>query len=259
MARTRIPKLDGINFDGIKSKLRFDAPSSEPAGDGYADEYGNDSYADEYGADGYADEFGDDGYAENYDSYNEYDEYGAGEGTGFGAYAPKSGRHAASRPVSAGRRSAAFGEASSPNLVSVDDVRRSAPSSYGYDAAPEPAGQNFAPIQQPAPFQSFDPYEAYSGAGAVAHAPSRSVVVLEPVQYAEVERVAKSLRAGDVVVLVLRNTQDQLAKRILDFSFGAASMVDARVDCIADKVFAISCGAALSDAERFELRSKGVM
>ena len=45
--------------------------------------------------------------------------------------------------------------------------------------------------------------------------------------------MAKILKAGDVVVLALRNTPDQLAKRILDFSFGVSSALDARVEAVA--------------------------
>ena len=48
---------------------------------------------------------------------------------------------------------------------------------------------------------AFDPFDAYAGAGAVKHNPSRSVTVLKPASYAEVERIAKALKAGDVVVL----------------------------------------------------------
>ena len=69
---------------------------------------------------------------------------------------------------------------------------------------------------------AFDPFDAYAGAGAVKHNPSRSVTVLKPASYAEVERIAKALKAGDVVVLALRNTPDNLSKRILDFSFGVS-------------------------------------
>ena len=106
---------------------------------------------------------------------------------------------------------------------------------------------------------AFDPFDAYAGAGAVKHNPSRSVTVLKPASYAEVERIAKALKAGDVVVLALRNTPDNLSKRILDFSFGVSSALDASVDCVADKVFVISRGAALTDAERMSLRGQGVL
>ena len=106
---------------------------------------------------------------------------------------------------------------------------------------------------------AFDPFDAYAGAGAVKHNPYRSVTVLKPASYAEVERIAKALKAGDVVVLALRNTPDNLSKRILDFSFGVSSALDASVDCVADKVFVISRGAALTDAERMSLRGQGVL
>lgn len=106
---------------------------------------------------------------------------------------------------------------------------------------------------------AFDPYDAYAGTGAAAHNPSRSLSVLKPSSYGEAEHVAKILKAGDVAVLALRNTPDQLAKRILDFSFGVSSALDASVECVADKVFAITRGAALSEAERLALRNQGVL
>lgn len=106
---------------------------------------------------------------------------------------------------------------------------------------------------------SFDPYEAYSGSGTSAHDPSRSLSVLMPSAYSDVERVAKILKAGDAVILSLRKTPDQLSKRVLDFSFGVASALDARVECIADKVFSITRDSALTEAERSALRGKGVL
>lgn len=119
-------------------------------------------------------------------------------------------------------------------------------------AAPQPAASA-------ATTGSFDPYEAYAGSGSTAHNPTRSLSVLKPANYSEVEHVAKILKAGDVAVLSLRNTPDHLAKRILDFSFGVSSALDARVECAADKVFAITRGTALTDAERIALRNQGVL
>ena len=107
--------------------------------------------------------------------------------------------------------------------------------------------------------RAYDPYDAYSGSVTGKHTPTRSLTVIKPASYAEAERVAKALKAGDAVVLALRNTPDTLAKRILDFSFGASSALDASVECIADKVFAISKGAALSQAELTSLKNQGVL
>ena len=112
---------------------------------------------------------------------------------------------------------------------------------------------------RPAVSDSYDPYRAYEGGGAASHKPTRKVVVISPVAYDEVEHVARTLRAGDVVVLSLRNTPNQLSKRILDFSFGVASALDASVDCVADKVFAVVRGEQLTDAERMKLRGQGVI
>jgi len=67
------------------------------------------------------------------------------------------------------------------------------------------------------------------------------------------------VKAGDVVVLQLRNTPDSLAKRILDFSFGVSAALDASVECPTDKVFAIARGNALTDAEKANLRGRGVL
>ena len=106
---------------------------------------------------------------------------------------------------------------------------------------------------------SFDPYEAYASGGAGKHEPTRSLTVLKPMSYGEVERIAKSLKAGDAVVLGLRNTPDSLSKRILDFSFGVASALDASVDCVADKVFVVARGAALTESEKASLRNQGVL
>ena len=126
-------------------------------------------------------------------------------------------------------------------------------------AAPASSDGESAAKRASATGGAFDPYEAYAGAGSAKHSPTRSLTVLKPASYGEVERIAKSLKAGDAVVLALRNTPDNLSKRILDFSFGVSSALDASVDCVADKVFVITRGAALTDAEKTNLRNQGVL
>lgn len=105
----------------------------------------------------------------------------------------------------------------------------------------------------------FDPYAAYSAMDTGSYLTPRSVKVIEPLSYSDVEMVAKHLRAGDAVVLTLRSTTDELAKRMLDFSFGAASMVNASVDCIAPKVFAFAAGDSLDESELAVLRNQGII
>ena len=106
---------------------------------------------------------------------------------------------------------------------------------------------------------SYDPYEAYSTGASGTHAPMRSLTVVKPTVYGDVERVSKAVKAGDVVVLVMHNTPDDLSKRILDFSFGVASALDANVECPGDKVFAIARGNALSEDEKRRLRNQGAL
>jgi cell division inhibitor SepF len=106
---------------------------------------------------------------------------------------------------------------------------------------------------------SYDPYEAYSSSASAAYSPERSLSVLKPVAYGDVERIAKVLKSGDVVVIVLRNTPSDLSKRVLDFSFGVASALDASVDSPAEKVFVITRGQALSAGEMQTLREEGVI
>lgn len=106
---------------------------------------------------------------------------------------------------------------------------------------------------------AYDPHESYAGTSTSSYSSRRTAVVIKPASYAEVERVSKALKGGDAVVLALGNTPEVLAKRVLDFSFGVASALDASVECIGDKVFAVTRGNALSEVERMNLRNQGVL
>lgn len=90
--------------------------------------------------------------------------------------------------------------------------------------------------------------------------PAEHLAIVKAYAYADAEEVGSSLREGKVVILVLTNTRPELAKRILDFSFGAASVLNASVDKVAEKVFAISRAAGnLTDAEKDYLKEQGVL
>lgn len=88
---------------------------------------------------------------------------------------------------------------------------------------------------------------------------TRILTVIKPESYADAERIAKILKAGDVAVLSLRSTPDTLGKRILDFSFGVACALDARVECVSGHVFALTRGAGLTEGETNRLRDQGLM
>lgn len=165
-----------------------------------------------------------------------------------------------------GSSSAPGSTASSSSYRSSADEERSSASTTPQRAfGPAPgspaarAAESAQVLQETASPSSFDPYAAYSGSGVAGHAPQRGVTVLRLTSYGDVERVAKVLRAGDVAILSLKTIPDDLAKRVLDFSFGVACYAEARVDCIGDKTFAIARGAALSESELASVRSQGVV
>lgn len=160
------------------------------------------------------------------------------------------------------RDSVNVGSASEYDFASVGGARLDStgaeiPPSSVVDAAPAPAASPASPSAMASTAR--DSRALYSKPGERSFVPTRKLKVLSPAGYGEVEAVAHALKAGDAVVLALAQTPDDLAKRVLDFSFGAASALDASVECIADKTFAVCRGAALSDAERAALAAQGVL
>ena len=89
--------------------------------------------------------------------------------------------------------------------------------------------------------------------------PSRTLKVVAPGAYNDAEAVSTALKLGNAVVLNLAATPDALAKRILDFSFGVASALDANVECVGNKVFALTRIDELTEAERSYLRTQGII
>ena len=260
----------GGMFDNLKSRLGFNGDHSDDDS-----RYGNDGYDDEYDDyDDYDDEYGDDGYNSYDGGYDDYE-----DNRPVGGYRPATA--GSGRTGRSSRQSNDF-----PPLVSHQDVkdhtyesewaRRSA-----NEAAAEARGsrtvldETVPPVSSPAHNAAirdsrlrsegldslFEPTTPATDAGyaPAAMSASRSVSILKPIAYGDVARIAKSVRAGDVVVLSLRNTPDNLYTRILDFSFGVASALDANVECPGEKVYAIARGAELSEAEKRYLRNQGVL
>lgn len=245
----------------LKSRLGFSRES---------DDYEDDSYDDfdEY------DDFDDDG------GYNDQDdrEY-AGYGSDYNENAPVGGYSPATT------RSGRFGRAdSTPDLVSIEDVKERTRSSADTSYTSRSVGgrdliDDRAPAQSSPAYNAslrdrerntrsggldslFEPSSTGSSRSSSSFTPytaQRSLTVVRPISYADAERVAKALKAGDMVVLAMRSTPSDLVKRVLDFSFGAASVLDASVESPAEKVFAISKGAGLTEDEKRQLRGQGVL
>ncbi len=95
-------------------------------------------------------------------------------------------------------------------------------------------------------------------AGSSAKSSAREVVVLKPTSYEDVSSVAQSVRSGHIVVLSLRSTDAALSMRVLDFVFGVASALNANIECVGEKNFAIYQGKELTLEESHSLAKQGV-
>lgn len=82
--------------------------------------------------------------------------------------------------------------------------------------------------------------------------------VLKPVSYDDVQTVVRRVRTNQPVVLVLRNTNTETAKRILDFCFGLSFGINGEVNELGDRVFAvIPAGIELTRADIDKLVADG--
>ena len=90
--------------------------------------------------------------------------------------------------------------------------------------------------------------------------PATHLSIVRPGAYADVEKIANAAKVGKSIVLDVTGTQNDLAKRILDFTFGVASALNLNVDKADERIFVISKGAEmLSTAERDYLRTQGIL
>ena len=78
---------------------------------------------------------------------------------------------------------------------------------------------------------------------------SRQVAVIKPDTFEEAEIVTKTLKTGGLVLIDLRSTDDALAKRFLDFSFGATSALGGCVDVLENKIYSITTGNPITETE----------
>lgn len=149
-----------------------------------------------------------------------------------------------------------------PQMTPEGTAAASAAATAAHSARSEGLNSLFeptTPAPEPAETRGSSSRSSAAGGAYARLSPSRSVKVIKPLAYNDAEAVSTSLKLGEAVVLCLTGTPDALAKRILDFSFGVASALDANVECVGAKVFALTRINELSDAERSYLRSQGVI
>ena len=274
-------------LDNVKGKLGFgskpewqdDGYDDGYASDGYeADGYESGSYDDGYGSDGY----GSDGYTDGYE-----DRSGNGRVVSFDAYNPDNFEHVT---VSSDRK---------PRVASYDDLSSGSASGYSsrsrsYErgigtsssrrtdsyrssraTADSATGASWSNPEDPAFLDDRDAsrnHDDASSRSADSHAslgsdfirmhrdPATHLEVIKPTSYADVEGIANAAKAGKTIVLVVSETKPALAKRILDFTFGAASALNLSVDKAAERIFVVFKGnEMLTEQERDYLQKQGIL
>lgn len=196
------------------------------------------------------------------DEYYEDDYYD--EGYDDGSYEDRRSR----RSTADDGHAHLLGNTPRPEAESVSVYTRSGrPLGTSSAAAPAPvssydanATRSFQPQQAAPSYANYDtslssnqtPTPGDLGVAPVARSLSGQLpaYVLRPTSYDDVQSVVSRVKTNQPVVLVFRNTNIEVAKRILDFSFGLSLGVGGEVSELGDRVFAVlPAGIQLSGAD----------
>ncbi|BCV18887.1 cell division protein SepF [Leptogranulimonas caecicola] len=210
------------------------------------------------------------GQSQNYNDYDDYDESYDGYDQPYDDYP------ANDRPTSG-----VLGNTSRPEAESVSVYTRSGrPVDEG---VPSPSAGGFSTSQR----MSEESWGVGSTHRALDDRPSTSVLggqstvtpgdigltpvprvnsgklppyVLKPTSYDDVQMVIRRVRTNQPVVLSFKNTQIEIAKRILDFCFGLSCGVNGSVEELGDRVFVVlPAGIELSQADLDKLVSDRII
>lgn len=233
-------------------------------------------------------------YGDEYDDYDEYDEYDDYADD----YDDEYDRYLDRNPVTTRDRGTRT-DSGLPRLVSMDVARASAPGfndgrsssasrtsrsssvrSYGrtmvdssLPSSMTAEGTAAAAVNANRRAEGLDSLFSSQASRSISHSSSdiirnsmqlsmpgtRKLQVIKPTRYDDAEAVTNVLKANDVAIISFSGTDRDLMKRILDFSFGAASALDASVECVANGVFAICRSVGLDDSERADLKGMGIV
>ncbi len=241
-------------FDDIKSRFG--------AGRGSASEpYGDDQYDDYYGEDGDA---GYEDYPAGYgqpaqDTYRGYEPSDSGNGmlgqtrrgeaesvavyTRSGQLVGEADRHASSygAPTASGRDGAYRpGAYDTPSSYAQAQSQRAAMSSVPTPAAPTSTEARVSAVLE--------------------GTPQLPAYVLRPESYDDVETVVRRVRTRQPVALVFAGVRTEVAKRVLDFSYGFACGSGASVREVGDRVFIVlPQGCEVKQTDLANLRKDGYL
>lgn len=237
-------------LDEIKEKLNI----------GQADDYGRDGYDDGYGYDDYDDGYSDSGYSQQQnDSYYTQPEPSngvlgqtrRGEAESVAVYT-RSGqlvgddsRHASTyNPPARNQEQTAY----RPGAYDT-------PTTYAQNVQARTTAAAAAALAQPAASA------AAARANDIINAtPQLPAYVLRPESYDDVETVVRRVRTKQPVALVFVGVRTEVAKRVLDFSYGFACGLGATVKEVGDRVFMVlPAGCEVKDSDLKKLHSDGYL
>ena len=233
---------------------------------------GQDQYDDYYEGDGYGqDGYGTDDYGYADESYQQTAGYGTQGGYGDGnAYAGDSSNGMLGQTRRGEAESVAVYTRSGQPLGEQDRHATSA-SAYGGSArsssyrpgaydTPSSYAQTLRDAPSTAETDDYATSTAARMSATLNNNPQLPAYILRPESYDDVETVVRRVRTRQPVALVFQGVRTEVAKRVLDFSYGFAIGYGASVQELGDRVFIVlppSCEVQESDLSK--LRAEGYL
>ena len=238
-------------LDEIKNKMHLGGQQGYDQGYGQDDDYGYD--------DGY-----DDGYQNN--------GYSGASGEGFYTQdAPRNGllgqtRRGEAESVAVYTRSGQLIGDDSRHATTYNPPSRSQDAAAGgyrpgaYDT-PSSYAENARVRAAAVPAPASTPSDASAYASNIINAtPQLPAYVLRPESYDDVETVVRRVRTKQPVALIFVGVRTEVAKRVLDFSYGFACGLGASVKEVGDRVFMVlPAGCEVKDSDLKKLRADGYL
>lgn len=235
-------------LDDLKSRLPF-GQNVEP------EPYGDEPYDDYY----------DDGAGDGYDSYaaSDYVQPAQDSYRGYEPAAPGNGmlgqtRRGEAESVAVYTRSGQLvGDADRHATIYTPPARDA-----GYRPGAYDTPSSYAQAQsQHAAAASTATSATDARVSAVLDAnPQLPAYILRPESYDDVETVVRRVRTRQPVALVFAGVRTEVAKRVLDFSYGFACGLGASVREVGDRVFIVlPKGCEVKDSDLAKLRTEGYL
>ena len=240
-------------LDEIKNKMHLGGQQGYDQGYSQDDDYGyDDGYDDGYQGGGYSGASGEGFYTQDEPSNGLLGQTRRGEAESVAVYT-RSGqlvgddsRHATTYNPPSRSQDTVTGAGADALFLRHTKALLNAESARARAAAPAPA---------PAPSDA----SAYAS-NIINATPQLPAYVLRPESYDDVETVVRRVRTKQPVALIFVGVRTEVAKRVLDFSYGFACGLGATVKEVGDRVFMVlPAGCEVKDSDLKKLRADGYL